>query len=132
AAYGQLTYSVTKKLDLIAGLRFDYENKKLDVEGEYAKDGGQSFATLPDTSGKVHYNAFSPKLGVNYASSTNTNIFLTYSRGYRTGGLTPLSSDPSQPPLYPYKPEYSNNIEAGIKNSFYHDRLQLNVTAFYT
>ena len=63
---------------------------------------------------------------------TNTNLYVTYSRGYRTGGLTQLSSDPSQPPLYPYKPEYSNNIEAGIKNSFYHDRLQLNFTAFYT
>lgn len=132
AAYGQLTYSITKKFDLIAGLRYDYENKKLDVEGEYAKDGEPSFIILPDTSAKAHFNAVSPKLGLNYAAATNTNVFITYSRGYRTGGLTQLSSDPFQPPLYPYKPEYSNNIEAGIKNNFYHDRLQLNVTAFYT
>jgi iron complex outermembrane receptor protein len=113
-------------------LRYDHENKKLDAEGEYAKDGEQSFITLPDTAAKIHFNAGSPKLGLNYAAATNTNVFITYSRGYRTGGLTPLSSDPSQPPLYPYKPEYSNNIEAGIKNSFYHDRLHLDVTAFYT
>jgi iron complex outermembrane receptor protein len=132
AGYGQLTYSITKKLDLIAGLRYDYENKKLEVEGQYQKDGQPSFVTQPDTSAKVDFNAVSPKLGLNYAASTNTNLFVTYSRGYRTGGLTQLSSDPSQPPLYPYKPEYSNNIEAGVKNSFYHDRLQLNVTAFYT
>jgi iron complex outermembrane recepter protein len=132
ALYGQLSYSITKKLDVIGGLRYDYENRKLDVEGEYAKDGETPFVTLPDTSAKLHFNAVSPKLGLNYAASLNTNLYVTYSRGFRTGGLTQLSSDPSQPPLYPYKPEYSNNIEAGIKNSFYHDKLQLNITAFYT
>jgi iron complex outermembrane receptor protein len=132
AAYGQISYSITKKLDLVGGLRYDYENKKLNVEGEYAKDDGPSFITLPDTSAKVDFSAFSPKLGLHYAAASNTNIFMTYSRGYRTGGLTQLSSDPSQPPLYPYKPEYSNNIEAGIKNNFWQDKLQLNFTAFYT
>ncbi len=132
ALYGQLTYSITKKLDVTGGLRYDYENRKLNVQGEFAKDGDASFVTLPDTSAKLNFNALSPKLGLNYAASSATNLYLTYSRGYRTGGLTQLSSDPSQPPLYPYKPEYSNNIEAGIKNSFYHDKLQLNITAFYT
>lgn len=132
AAYGQLTYSITKKLDLVGGLRYDNENRKLDVEGEYAKDGEATFVTLPDTSASLNFNAVSPKLGLAYQASANTNLYAIYSRGYRTGGLTQLSSDPSQPPLYPYKPEYSNNIEAGVKNSFYHGRLQLNLTAFYT
>jgi iron complex outermembrane recepter protein len=132
AFYGQLTYSISKKLNLVGGLRYDYENRKLDVEGEYAKDGEVSFITLPDTSATLNFNAVSPKFGLNYAASLNTNLYLTYSRGFRTGGLTQLSSDPSQPPLYPYKPEYSNNIEAGIKNSFFHDKFELNITAFYT
>jgi iron complex outermembrane receptor protein len=48
------------------------------------------------------------------------------------GGLTQLSTDPSQPPLYPYKPEYSNNIEIGSKNSFWNNRIRLNVAAFLT
>ena len=132
AGYGQVSYALTNKLELIGGLRYDYENKRLGVMGEYQKDGQPAFVTLPDTSTKADFSAVSPKLGLHYTAATNTNLFLTYSRGYRTGGLTPLSSDPSQPPLYPYKPEYSNNIEAGVKNSFYNGRLQLNVTAFYT
>ena len=123
---------LNKKLSLIAGLRYDYENKNLSVLGEYQKDGEASFVTRPDTSATVHFNAVSPKIGLNFSVATNTNIFATYSRGYRTGGLTQLSSDPSQPPLYPYKPEYSNNIEAGIKNNFFQNRLHLNVTLFYT
>ncbi len=42
-----------------------------------------------------------------------------------------MSPDPSQPALFSYKPEYSNNIEAGLKNSFLSNQLLL-VTAFYT
>ncbi|MEP6683275.1 MAG: TonB-dependent receptor, partial [Parafilimonas sp.] len=132
AFYGQLSYSITKKVSLIGGLRYDYENRKLNVQGEYAKDGEAPFTTLPDTSAKLNFNAVSPKFGLQYQAATNTNVYATYSHGYRTGGLTQLSSDPSQPPLYPYKPEYSNNIEAGIKNNFLNDKLQLNITAFYT
>lgn len=132
AAYGQITYALTKKLAVIGGLRYDYENRKLEVQGEYQKDGNEAFVIVPDTSAKANFSAVSPKLGLNYEATANTQVFATYSRGYRTGGLTQLSSDPSQPPLYPYDPEYSNNYEAGVKNSFLQGRLQLNVTAFYT
>ena len=132
AFYGQTNYSISKKFELITGLRYDYENKKLNVEGEYQQDGGPAFVTQTDTSGTVHFSAISPKLGLSYHVSTNSNLYVTYSRGYRTGGLTQLSSDPSQPPLYPYKPEYSNNFEAGTKNTFFNDRLRLNIAVFLT
>lgn len=132
AFYGQTNYSISKKLELITGLRYDYENKKLNVEGEYQKDGGSAFITQPDTAATVNFSAISPKLGLSYHVSTNSNLYVTYSRGYRTGGLTQLSSDPSQPPLYPYKPEYSNNFEAGTKNTFFNDRLRLNIAVFLT
>lgn len=131
ALYGQVNYAVDKKLELIAGLRYDYEDKKLQVRGEYEKQG-MSFVTTPDTAASLRFNAISPKLGLSYHATPDNNLFATYSRGYRTGGLTQLSSDPSQPPLYPYKPEYSSNVEAGIKNNFFSDRLRINVTAFVT
>ena len=132
ALYGQVNYLVTKKLSVVAGLRYDYEYKKLMVRGEYQKDGKDAFVTVADTSGTVHFSAVSPKLGVQYQLAGNSNLFANYSRGFRTGGLTQLSSDPSQPPLYPYKPEYSNNIEVGLKNNFLEDKLRLNVTLFVT
>lgn len=134
AFFGQATYGITEKLDLIAGLRFDYEKRKLSVLGEYQKDPDPNpiFETQPDTSATTSFNAVSPKLGLSFAATENTNIFITYSRGFRTGGLTQLSSDPSQPPLYPYKPEYSDNVEIGVKNSLLSNRLYLNFAVFYT
>ena len=134
AFFGQVTYAITNKLNIIAGLRYDSEKKKYNILGEYQKDPDPIpvFETRPDTSAIINFNAFSPKFGLSYHLNEHSDLFTTYSRGYRTGGLTALSSDPSQPPLYPYKPEYSNNIEAGIKNSLLNDRLQLNLSAFFT
>lgn len=133
AIFGQAVYSIDEKIDIIGGMRFDYERKKFSVLGEYQKLPDPAFVTRPDTSATTSFNAVSPKLGLLYKVSSNSNVFATYSRGYRTGGLTQLSAtDPSQPPLYPYKPEYSNNIEVGIKNNFFDNRLRLNMSFFLT
>jgi iron complex outermembrane receptor protein len=132
ALYGQTSYKLTQKLSVTAGLRFDYENKKLSVQGDYLKEPDPPFTVRPDTSADVSFNAFSPKLGFTYNLSENNLLYITYSRGFRTGGLTPLSSDPSQPPLFAYDPEYSDNIEAGWKNTWWKNRVRLNIAAFFT
>lgn len=132
AFYGQATYSVTKDLDITGGLRYDYEHKKYNLMGEYQKDGMAAIVTTPDTSAAIHYGAFSPKIGLSYKIAATSNLYATYSRGFRTGGMTQLSSDPSQPPLYEYDPEYSNNVEIGIKNSFFNEKLHANLSVFLT
>ncbi|MEO7767318.1 MAG: TonB-dependent receptor, partial [Ferruginibacter sp.] len=132
AVYGQVNYLLSKNLMFIGGIRYDYENKKLNVRGEYQPDGQDVFVTTPDTAGTAHFGAVSPKIGLQYKFDDDHNIYTSYSRGFRTGGLTQLSSDPSQPPLYPFKPEYSNNFEAGVKNNFLSDRIHLNVSVFFT
>jgi iron complex outermembrane receptor protein len=134
AFYGQVTYSATDKLDFIAGLRYDYEYDKMDVLGQYQHDPDPNpiFDIQPDTATHTDFSALSPKLGIAYHLNPTNNLYVTYSRGFRPGGLTQLSPDPSQPPLYAYQPEYSNNIEAGIKNTFFNNRMRLNVAIFYS
>ncbi|HEV3250456.1 MAG TPA: TonB-dependent receptor, partial [Puia sp.] len=133
AFYGQATYTLSSRLEITAGLRYDFENDRMNVLGEYQHDPNPNpvFAIRPDTSGSADFSAVSPKLSIEYHLSLHNNLFAVYSRGYRTGGLTQLSSDPSQPPLYAYKPEYSDNIELGSKNNLLNNRLRLNIAAFY-
>ncbi len=133
AFFGQATYPITSKLSVTAGLRYDYEKKKLSVLGEYQPDGSPApiFETQPDTSRTANFTAFSPKLNIAYAITEKSNAYFAYSRGFRAGGLTQLSSDPSNPPLHPYNPEYSNNFEAGIKNEFWNKRLRVNAAIFF-
>ena len=131
AVYGQLQYAITPKLKVVGGLRYDYEHRKLSVEGEYQKESF-NLVTLPDTSASAHFHALSPKGSLQYLISDNNNVYATYSRGYQAGGLSPLSPDPSQPPLYAYLPENSNTYEVGSKNVFWDDKLQFNIAAYTT
>ncbi len=133
AFFGQAAFAINDKLDVIGGIRYDNEWKELTVQGEYQKDPDpQPMIIFPETAGKANFNAISPKLGLQYKATANTNAYLMYTRGYRAGGLTQLGSDPSVPPLYEYDPEYSNNVELGVKNTFLENKLRLNATLFYT
>lgn len=134
ALYGQVTYAVTDKFSITGGLRYDNESKKQDVLSEYQHDPDPNpqFPIIPDTSAKANFNALSPSLSFSYHITDDNQLYAIYSRGYRAGGLTQPSSDPSQPPLYAYKPEYSNGLEIGSKNTFFNNRLRTNISAFYT
>jgi len=131
AFYGQATYSIAEQLDVTAGVRYDYEHRKLNVAGDYQEGDGPAFPMQADTSGTVSYSAFSPKAGLTYHLNERHHAYAVYSRGFRTGGLTQYSGDPTQPPLYSYKPEYSNNFEIGVKNSFLENRINVNFSAFF-
>ncbi len=133
ALFGNGTYSFGK-FQLGGGLRFDLGKKKQNILGEYQKDPDPTpqFDFRPDTSASANFHAFSPKISLSYLPSSNQTFFIIYSDGFRAGGLTPLSADPSQPPLYAYKPETSHNFEAGIKNTLANKKLSINLATFYT
>ncbi|TWR25115.1 TonB-dependent receptor [Mucilaginibacter pallidiroseus] len=132
AVFGQVVYSITPMLDVTAGLRYDYEHKKNIIKGEYQPDGEPAIVTQNDTAAKAGFKAFTPKLSLAYHPSVSNNVYVSYSRGFRAGGISQLGSDPSQPPLYAFKPEYSDNFEIGSKNQLFDNRLRVNASLFYT
>jgi iron complex outermembrane receptor protein len=132
AFFGQATYALTSKLNITFGLRNDYEQQDQTVAGFYQHDPlPKFFQIVSDTSASINFNAWSPKISLDYNLNTASLIYAMYSKGYRTGGLSPLGSDPSQPPLIGYLPEHSNNFEAGIKNTWLNNTLKLNISLFY-
>ena len=132
AIFGQLTYTIVPKLDLTAGIRYDHESKKTNVIGEYQPDGGESAVFRPDTFAKASFNAITPKVSLLYTINDLSNLYGAFSRGFRAGGISQLSGDPSQVPLVAYQPEYSSNYELGFKNLFFDKKLRLNMSLFYT
>ncbi|MFC6998807.1 TonB-dependent receptor [Rufibacter roseus] len=132
AFFGQGSYQFNPSWELTAGLRYDYEHKSQTVRGEFQMDGDEAMVTQEDTTASASFSAFSPKVSIAYRPAETSQLYATFSRGFRAGGITQLSSDPSQPPLYAYKPEFSNNYELGTKHTFLQNRLRLNVALFYT
>jgi iron complex outermembrane receptor protein len=133
AFYGQASYAINNQLNIRFGLRNDYENQSASVMGQYQRDpSNKLYTTTADTLGRTNFNALSPKLSLDYQVNNNSLWYGSYSKGFRAGGLSPLGSDPSQPPLVGYLPEYSNNFETGIKNNWFNNKLILNIALFYT
>lgn len=133
AVFGQATYTFNNILDITLGLRYDYEHDNLNIEGEFQSNGQPASVTQPDTSSGHGFHALSPNASVYYHISGNSGLYANYSRSFRTGGISQLSSDPTtQPPLYAYDPETSNNYELGSKNTFFNNRLRFNADVFYT
>jgi iron complex outermembrane receptor protein len=134
AGFAQLNYKLNEKFELIAGVRQDFEKKKLSVEGTYLDNGsGTSMVIYPEAPTDKNFSAFSPKLGAIYFPNDAASVFLTFSKGYRAGGISSLGSEAeSNPPLRFYQPEYSSNVEAGWKQSFMANRVYVALTAFYT
>lgn len=130
ATYVQLNYSITTQLNATAGFRYDYEHKKLSGFDETILDGGLPTQTPDFDHALKSYHAFSPKVSLQYQSSPNTDLFASYNKGFRAGGINQTSSESLQ--FVTYKPENSNSFEIGSKNSFFNERLRVNGAIFYT
>ena len=132
AVFGQLGFQFGNGLELQAGLRYDYEHATLDARGEFQPDGGDVMVLQPDTATSADFHALSPSFNVKYAFHDRSQVYGSYTRGFRAGGISQLSSDPSEASLRPFDPEYSDNVEIGTKSVLLDRRLELNVAAFYT
>lgn len=133
ALFGQINYAIHPQWQLTLGIRNDYEKQDQTVAGYYQHDPIPSIINVfPFTQGNIQFNSLSPKIALKYQVAPQSMMYLQYSQGYRVGGLSPLSSDPSQPPLISYLPEHSHNYEWGMKNSWLQDKIRLQLSAFIT
>lgn len=132
ALFGQIEYSLTDRLSLMTGLRYDRESAKLRGRSELEIDGMDPIVIHPDTTGRGTYQALSPKGILSYQWNADHLLFFSYSRGFRAGGISEVSEDPSEPPLKTFDPEFSDNFEVGLKNEFANHKVRWNISAFYT
>ncbi|MFN3378808.1 MAG: TonB-dependent receptor [Runella zeae] len=130
AVFGQLGYKLTRGLELTAGLRYDNENRKAIFNG--FGDAIFTMGTLtfvrPDSTVTGKYNAVSPKVALNYSISSKSSVYVSYTRGFRAGGVNSqrLPKGISQT----FQPEFSDNFEAGLKATGLENKLRVGLTAF--
>ncbi len=132
ALFGQGTYRLTDKLDLMLGMRYDRESRKLTGRNELIMNNMDPIIIQEDTTAKGTFDALSPKAVFSYQLASEKLLFLSYSRGFRAGGITQVTSDPSQPALRSFDPEFSNNFELGFKNELLDNRIRWNLSTFLT
>lgn len=125
AFFGQATYSITQKLDVTAGARYDIEHRELTQNSANKKNGFITPLTADSTADKT-FNAFTPKVILSYKLTDNSMVYGSYAKGFRVGGFNfGSTANPT------YNPEKSDNYEVGVKNTWFHNSLKVNLTAFY-
>lgn len=77
------------------------------------------------------FNNFSPKLGLQLHPDERVMVYVSWSRGYKTGGWTTRYTSPQLTPA-PFDEEKATTWEIGEKAELLDRRLQLNAAAFYT
>lgn len=115
AAFVNFTYPVTHQLNLVAGLR--YENQEREMENNIT---GDKF----DGS----WESVTPKIAMNYSFTPSIMAYISASKGDRSGGFNMFAHDP-QHIIYDGQSLWS--YEIGIKSAFLDDRLILNGAVFY-
>lgn len=125
AIFGQADYELAPGLILTAGLRWSADEKSMDystiAEGVLPVFSYRADKTFSDWSGKV---------GLKYDLTDTTNIYASYSRGYKSGGFFGGNAD-SPEQIAPYENETVNAYEIGSKSDLWDNRLRMNLSGFY-
>lgn len=130
AGFGELSYQLSDKLKATAGLRYDYERREATFNGfgDAILAGGTVTTFVPDTTMSGKYNALSPKLALSYAVNARSNIYLSYTRGFRAGGVNAQKVPANISTTF--NPEYSDNFELGYKTFLVENKLSISAAAF--
>jgi len=145
AAFAQGEYHFTDRFSMIAGLRYTHEKKDYHIVDYWKASGspdsdiaiqaptivGSPYFSDPfDIESSKSANALTPKLGFNYTPTEDMLIYVSATRGFKSGGFDFGSSSP-QRQAEGYGPEYLWSYELGVKSQWFDDRLRVNMDVFY-
>lgn len=125
AIFGQAEYALTDKINLIAGLRLESEDRFL--EGFGTAFGGAT--ALPPTDVSTSMEPLTGKGGIEFRPTDDILLYASVSRGTKSGGFTTYNTG-QESSIQPFAPEVLWAYEVGFKTDFI-DNLTLNGAAFY-
>ena len=131
AVFGQVDWAITERLHVLPGLRFNYDQKKVDFNrqtygGLQTEDPAlialkRAVYTDQAFNAEVDESNLSGQLTLAYKASTSMNAFATYSNSYKPVGVNlgglPTANGEILIDLARIKPEYVSHFEVGIKTN---------------
>jgi iron complex outermembrane receptor protein len=124
AAFGQGTYAVTDRLRLTAGLRYTEDQKARNGGTFLTNSAGAITSTVVLNVADAKWDALNWKVGADFDLTDSSMLYANAATGYKAGGYFDGVGANT------YAPEKITSYEAGVKNRFLDNRLQLNASAF--
>lgn len=117
AAFGELTWHITDRLDLTPGLRVDLIRTEAQATGPIRFDVDRD-----DT-------ALTPKIALGYQLTPETRVYALYSSGFKPGGFTRTVS--AYNASFQYGSADTDNFEAGVKSRLWGGRVEVAAAGYY-
>jgi iron complex outermembrane receptor protein len=121
AAFGELTFDITDQLSITGGGRYSHET----FTGYVQQASGVRVRPPLPFFARKSWNSFDPRLSLSYKPNPDANLYLTYSRGFKSGLFNVAAFQAT-----PVDPERITAYEAGFKGRMSGD-LFVNAAAFY-
>lgn len=141
AVYGDLTYAMTPRFDVIAGLRYSRDTKAFSVRFPPANNLLGPVILVPppaatlaqfgsvDADGTLRQrysdSSWQPRIALRYGVTDRISLYASASRGYKAGGFNQLSPGPG------FSPESIWNYEVGLKGETADRRLRFDLSAYH-
>ena len=127
AVFGQASYDLTDRTGLTLGLRYTSENKDYVATGRVVLASG-TVVNNPTVTGELDASKLTWRAAIDHRIDDNVLIYLSYNRGFKSGGFNPQRF---QLPTAPFEPEVLDAVEVGVKTDLLERRVRLNGAAFY-
>lgn len=125
----ELPWQIREGLTLEGGARYSWERKSFDIVAQRVADNGRTFDDIDD-SDEDDWGAVTGDIALNLRLLEEANVYLKYSRGWKPGHFNGGAVLGGQL-ITPADPETVDSFEAGLKGSWWDQRMMLNLTGFY-
>ncbi len=119
-AYVEANYSISDKWSVIAGLRYNYEER--DGTGSFVFD---AISLNVPTNQRESWNDLTPRITLQYSPNDNMLLYATYTEAFKSGVINTGSTSP------PLDPETVDAFEVGLKGQNASGTLRYSVAAFF-
>ena len=130
-AFAALDWHLTDALTLNTGARYSYEHKRASIGA--IRTGGGDLATrsfIPDFNDAHSWSDLTPRIGLQFQPSTQTQVYAFYTKGFRSGGYNFRNTTVGAIPG-PVDSEEQNAYELGLKQKFPNNFGFVNLAAFW-
>jgi outer membrane receptor protein involved in Fe transport len=125
--FGEVSYRPVPALELTFGGRYYSNRAEGDVVNQHSYVGGNAVDLTGHVDQREH--GFTPKATISLRPTPGFLAYLTYSRGYRVGGINPNAGLLTALPVS-YGSDNVDNYEAGVKFGLLGNRLLIDATVF--
>ncbi|GGZ30961.1 TonB-dependent receptor [Asticcacaulis endophyticus] len=130
AVFGEGTFAASDVWSFTLGLRGTSETKSFWFDNKVLDANRNPIAQSIKGEADKTWSAWTPKASVQAQWSDNLLQYLSYSRGFKSGGFDNRATRLDLATL-PFNPEKVATYETGLKGGFFGGRLRSNVAVFY-